>query len=414
MGPSDPGGSSALAGATTAANTNWVAITAAAAVTTIDGFDSFSLSLAAPHIATDLGLGTPALGVLFAGTMGGMIGGAVIGGVVADRLGRLTVLVVSLCVFGFAALAFPFASAFNVLIANRAIAGFGLGAAAPVAIALLNRSSPLPPTELSVAVVWSGIGLGGLLAALFNATILPHFGWRSIFIIGGLLPFAAAAFAYLVFRGHDERAVPAQTNATAAGALQSLSSGAGWRLAGAVGIFFFGYMTNALIMSWLPTILVHRHASNAFVSGTFAAANIGGVFGTVALGALAARTGARHLLPAAWFGAGAGLIAAALCGGATGVGTFAVAAVAITSGAQGLSVARVNHMQRAIGVETALLGLCLGAGRAGQFGILGLSGLTLKFGMRESGLFVVAAVCAALAGIFSALLSRESGLGNSP
>src|SRR5215469_2513388 len=180
-------------------------IALAAAITILDGFDAFSFSLMAPQIGATLRIPTASLGVIFASVMAGMILGAIAGGALADRLGHLRVLYVALALFGASALALSLVSStgltgVDVISLNRLISGMGLGAAAPIAVGLLNQSSERPPSELIIALVWAGIPLGGTLAALYKYAFVPVGAWRSIFVLGGILPLFVGLFAYRIFR----------------------------------------------------------------------------------------------------------------------------------------------------------------------------------------------------------------------
>ena len=117
------------------------------------------------------------MGTTFASAMGGMIIGAIVGGALADRVGRVRILIGSLALFGAAALFMPLANDAVQVSLNRLIAGIGLGAAAPIAVGLLNRTGRRPPSELIIAAVVAGIPIGGSLAALFNYAFVSAWGW---------------------------------------------------------------------------------------------------------------------------------------------------------------------------------------------------------------------------------------------
>ena len=382
-------------------------IIAAAAITILDGFDAFSLGLMAPFIGAELKIPTATLGTIFSSAMAGMILGAIGGGSLADKYGRLRTLLGALIVFGVAALLLPFASTAFEVGFNRMIAGVGLGAAAPIAVGLLNRSDAKPPSELVIALVWAGIPIGGSLAALYNYAFVPTFGWRSIFVVGGLLPFPIAAIAYAVFRRGTADGAPAARAAKPPQIRDLFTNGQAPRTAATAAMFFFGFVTTAIIVNWLPTILTHRAASPGMISSTFAAINGGGVIGMVLLGFVASRLRWRPLLPAAWLAAAACGLAASLPGvGSEGLALLAIAGATIGASAQGLSIARANELQRGKGLESTSVGFMAGSGRVGQASALGVSGTVIAIWGQETLVFAMAGFCALIAALLATLAMR--------
>lgn len=383
-----------------------VAMIAAASITILDGFDAFSLSLMAPRISADLHIPTAALGTMFASAMGGMILGAVAGGALADKVGRLGTLAAALVLFAAASLVMPWAMDASQISIDRLVAGIGLGAAAPIAIALLNRSARKPPSELVVALVWAGIPLGGCLAALFNYVFADSSSWKAIFILGGILPIPVAILAWRVFR--TQRVVSPIAGTIIRPRLSDLfRQGLATRTLALAGTFFFGYVTTSIIAFWLPTILSHRAASALMISVTFGAFNIGGVIGIIVLGLLTTRIDARHLLPIAWVAAGACGLAATFAGLSTvSLAVLAVGGYTIAGGANALSVAVANSIYRESGIETTAVGLMTATGRLGQASSLGASGAVISYFGKETSLFGMAGVCACLAGVLGLLVIR--------
>lgn len=393
-----PGGASAAA------------IWAAATVTALDGFDAFSMSLAAPRMISELGIATSSLGPVFASTMGGMIVGASLGGILADRVGRLRILIASLAVFGLATLALTTVSSAGGIVANRLVTGIGLGAAAPVAVALLNGSGVRPPSDWIISVVWAGLALGGILAAVFNYLAVPAYGWRSIFVVGGLLPFAAAVFAYAVFRNQGA-AVAGRANGPSPGIAGLFAADAVRPTVGTALMFFFGYVTTSVVVNWLPTVLSHAMATPLLVSGTFAGINIGSAVGTLGLGYLSSRLASPRILAAAWFTAGLCALCAVLPGlDLLWLSVLLIAAATVAAGSQALSVAFANRLHRHRGLQSTSVGLMVSAGRVGQFGALSFSGLLLSLGLPERGLFAFAGLSAFAAAGIATLVVRRTEL----
>lgn len=376
-------------------------VVAGASITILDGFDAFSLSLTAPRITTELHIATASLGIIFASAMAGMIVGAAAGGALADKVGRTRVLISSLVLFGVAALALPLASHIAAVVLNRLVAGLGLGAAVPIAVALLNGAGAKPPSELVVALVVAGIPAGGSLAALFNYLFVPVLGWHSIFFLGGVLPLPVALLAWRVFRT-QEAEPPIARRGTQPGITRLFREGRALRTSTAAAMFFFGYMTTAIIASWLPTVLAHRAASRMMIAATFGAIQVGSVLGVLAFGLVASRTKARSLLPIAWAAAGVCMLAAASIGrGNAGIALLAIAAYAIGAGGQALAMALANDMHRQRRLESTSVGFMTAVGRLGQACSLAVSGEIIALSGRETLVFGMAGVFTCIAALFA-------------
>src|SRR5437867_6156520 len=169
-------------------------LVAATALTIIlDGLDNQLLAAAVPAMMKEWSLPRPAFAsVLAAGMIGMMIGGA-IGGYIGDRVGRRIALLGSVVSFGALTLLVSFAGGVASLTALRFLAGLGLGGAMPNAAALSSEYVPLRHRAFAVTLTIVCIPLGGTLAGLMSAEILPRYGWRALFLVGGIVPLVLAA-----------------------------------------------------------------------------------------------------------------------------------------------------------------------------------------------------------------------------
>jgi len=127
-----------------------------------------------------------------AGMIGMMVGGA-IGGLVGDRFGRRIALLGSVVAFGILTVLVSFAGGVAMLTALRFFAGLGLGGAMPNAAALSSEYVPRRQRPFAVTLTIVCIPVGGSLAGFVGGQILPRFGWRGLFLVGGILPLVMAA-----------------------------------------------------------------------------------------------------------------------------------------------------------------------------------------------------------------------------
>src|SRR5438046_10202984 len=121
-----------------------------------------------------------------------MIGGAV-GGILGDRIGRRTALLFSMLSFAVLTLAISTVNGLMLLGAFRFLAGLGLGGAMPNAAALSSEYVPRRQRPFAITLTIVCIPLGGSLAGFVGGQILPRFGWRGLFLVGGILPLLMTA-----------------------------------------------------------------------------------------------------------------------------------------------------------------------------------------------------------------------------
>src|ERR1700724_1773363 len=159
-----------------------------AAVLFLDGFDTQAIGFVAPALAKEWGLSKGALGPLFSAGLFGLMIGALIFGPLADRVGRKKIIIFSTLTFGLGALVTAFVQDVNTLFAIRFLTGLGLGGAMPNAIALTSEFSPRRRRATMVMIMFVGFSIGAALGGLLAAALIPQFGWRSVFVVGGIAP----------------------------------------------------------------------------------------------------------------------------------------------------------------------------------------------------------------------------------
>ena len=315
-------------------------ILATALAIILDGVDNQLLPNAIPALMADWGLERgPFVKVLAVGPFGMMIGGA-LGGILGDRLGRRTALLGSVFCFSVLTLAIAWANSLSALGALRFLSGMGLGGAMPNAASLASEYVPARQRPFAVTITIVCIPLGGMLAAALSAYLIPEYGWRAAFLVGGAIPVALGILLlrvlpesprYLASRasrwteltkvmrrlGHDvpDDAVYVETAATG-GATESKASlgtlfGASYRrdTVALFSSFFFCLMVNYVLVLLVPSMLAREGGfSQAAASGALAAANFGGVGGAILAALIIQRLGSRVTM----LGMSAAAVAAAL------------------------------------------------------------------------------------------------------
>ena len=308
----------------------------------LDGVDNQLLPNAVPRLITEWGRPrADFINALSIGPFGMMIGG-LIGGVLGDRLGRRTALLGSVLAFAVLTLAIAFVDSIEMLATLRFLAGVGLGGAMPNAATLASEYVPRRQRPFAVTLTIVCIPLGGAIAGELAARVIPAYGWRMLFTIGGVIPIVLALVLwkvlpesprYLAKRrerwaeltrtmrriGHDIPDDVEYTEAAAATATVPVKSISIGSLFGPTFVrdtlalcasFFFCLMVNYIVILLLPAMLTAQDVgfTQPAASRALAMSNYGGVAGAV-LGALVIqRLGSRITM----LGMSAGAIVCAL------------------------------------------------------------------------------------------------------
>src|SRR5689334_15569146 len=104
-------------------------------------------------------------------------------GILGDRLGRRSMLILGMTLFGLASLASSYAQSPGQLIGARAAMGLGAAAIMPATLSII--SNVFDPRERARAIgVWAGaVGLGVAIGPVVGGVLLEHFWWGSVFLI---------------------------------------------------------------------------------------------------------------------------------------------------------------------------------------------------------------------------------------
>jgi AAHS family 4-hydroxybenzoate transporter-like MFS transporter len=401
-------------------------------VVMVDGFNTQSIAFAAPAIVAAWRVPAASFGVVFAvGLLGSLIG-ALIFGVLADRLGRKPSLIAAVLLFATVNLIAPVTTSIGALTVVRLVSGFGLGGALPITLSLTSEYSPARMRTTLVALMFCGFPLGAVLGGIGSAKLIPALGWASVFYVGGLIPIALLPFmigwipesvrflAISQARGRIEQILRRMQwlelwngQLTAAGTpLRSpvASLFADGRAAATLLLWitlFLSLLLTYFLINWIP--LIARSAGYDVTSAVLgvAALNLGAIVGCLIISRLADRYGRLTMLLGVAFVLGA--VAIALIG-ASGRSSLWLLTAAFLSGVSSLGAQMCTVVYCANFYDTALrstgVGWAIGIGRIGSIVGPAMGGILIAAGLSPGTLFVLIGAMSVGSGIAVLALGR--------
>ena len=153
----------------------------------MEGLDLQAAGIAAGGIAQAFALDKMQMGWIFSAGILGLLPGALVGGMLADRYGRKRILIGSVALFGLFSLATAIAWDFPSLVFARLMTGVGLGAALPNLIALTSEAAGPRFRGTAVSLMYCGVPIGAALAATLRFRG-ANLAWQTVFWVGGVVP----------------------------------------------------------------------------------------------------------------------------------------------------------------------------------------------------------------------------------
>lgn len=156
------------------------------AINILDGFDILAVAFAAPALAREWALPAEQIGLLLSSGLAGIGLGALVFSFIADATGRRPVILLSLSLMSAGMVAAAFTQSLHELALCRVITGLGIGGMTTTAGTLAIEYSSQKRRTLSVALVVIGYPVGATFGGFIAVWLLDAFGWRSVFLAGGL------------------------------------------------------------------------------------------------------------------------------------------------------------------------------------------------------------------------------------
>ena len=277
----------------------WKALIGSAVGYAMDGFDLLILGFMLSAISADLNLTPAQSGSLVTWTLIGAVVGGILFGALSDRYGRVRVLTWTIVLFAVFTGLCAIAQGYWDLLIYRTIAGIGLGGEFGIGMALAIEAWPAKHRAKAASYVALGWQFGVLAAALLTPVLLPHIGWRGMFVVGIFPAFVAW---YLRVRLHEPEIFSQKQTALSTQKISKLESfkllvkdKATTKVSLGVVVLTsvqnFGYYG---IMIWMPNFLSKQLGFSLTKSGLWTAVTVCGMMaGIWIFGRLADRIGRK-------------------------------------------------------------------------------------------------------------------------
>jgi benzoate transport len=293
----------------------WYVVAICIGILALDGYDVLSIAFAAPGIAAEWDISKATLGVVLSLELMGMALGSIIMGALADSRGRRPTLLLGLVILTLGMLVAGIAPNIWILGAARVFTGIGIGGLLAAATATSSDFCNDRNRSLAVVLVAGGFAFGVYLGATFLAPLLKQFDWRVTFYLGAFFSLLFIPLVYFLVPetvtflerkrpdnaleriqaimrrlGHSvpERLPSSETRVVAPVGIPSLFKPG---LAPITCILLFAYLGNVgtyyYFVKWIPTIVSDFGYSSSEATTVLGIISLGGVIGSIGLGIVA-------------------------------------------------------------------------------------------------------------------------------
>src|SRR6516225_10588291 len=152
----------------------------------LDAMDVMLFSLIVGYLLREFSMDTRTAGFLNSLTLIASAMGGFLFGFIADRVGRVRALMLAILVYSLSSAACAFTHTIPQLALFRFVLGLGMGGEWTTAAALIAETWRAEHRGKALGLMQSAYAIGEAVAALIVAVVLPHHGWRAVFLVGVL------------------------------------------------------------------------------------------------------------------------------------------------------------------------------------------------------------------------------------
>lgn len=299
-----------------------IAVALTVVLNALDGFDVMSISFASPGIASEWHIDRGALGIVLSMELLGMAIGSLALGGVADRIGRRPTVLGCLVLMAVGMYMASTTTGVVNLSLWRVFTGLGIGGMLAAINAVAAEFSNAKNRNLNISLMSMGYPLGAVFGGIVAAQLLKGSDWRSVFHFGALVTAVCVPLVFLFvpesvswLATRQPAGALSRINAAlkrmghaAIDALPSVAKDGSGRASGGgtifspamlrttllVGAAYFCHITTFYyIIKWVPKIVVDMGFAPSSAAGVLVWANVGGALGGAVVGLLAHKLNLR-------------------------------------------------------------------------------------------------------------------------
>jgi benzoate transport len=289
----------------------------------LDGMDVLVIAYAAPALAADWSTPPEMLGTIFSAGLFGMTAGAMFLAPFADRIGRRNMIMICVVVMGTGIFLTAYSQSEGQLIFLRFASGLGIGSMLATAATMGAEYAPDRTRNFIVSFILSGYPIGAVLSGLAAATIIPEYGWRTMFIVAGSATLVTLPIVWLLLpesldfliktrpkgalekanrilkrMGHDpvSELPPAPEEIKRASVAELFKHGRKMPTIWLWIAFFTSFVTLYFLTSWIPKLASSTGLSMKLAIYAGTVFNVGAFVGIITQGALSQKFGLRRII----------------------------------------------------------------------------------------------------------------------
>lgn len=404
-------------------------------VITFDGYDVVIYGAVVPSLIKEWEISGVTAGAIGSYTVIGTAVGAIVFGMLADKMGRKKIILLTTFLFSFFTFLSGFANGPVLFTVFRIIAGIGLGGVMPNVISIATEFAPKRVRTAIVSFIFCGYSVGAMTAALTGRSLIPTVGWESVFWLAGipllfipfLIKYIPESVGFLLEKGKEDEAkkvlskidkelakvekihfVKPAIKAPGSPVVKLFEEKRGIST-----IMFWISCFSAFVLiysmnTWLPTLMMEAGYDLSSSLALTAVMQIGAIVGTIIFGPLVDKIGFKKVLVPLFF---CGAIALSLIGFSKS--TFVVFALisvvgASSVGLQNLSNAFVSQYYPSSMRSTAL-GSTMAFGRIGGIVAPTFVGVLLTMNLMPQYNLAAIASAALLGGVAMLFIQEKHG-----
>jgi benzoate transport len=284
----------------------------------LDGFDVLSISFASPGIAKEWGIDRAALGIVLSMELLGMAVGSIFLGGLADKIGRRPTMLGCLAVMALGMFMCTTADNTTQLSLWRVLTGLGIGGMLAAINAVAAEFSNAKNRAVSMALMVIGYPLGAVIGGSVAAVLLKNGDWRLVFEFGALITFAFIPLVWFfvpesvdylsqrrpagalerinaILRRFGHTTIASLPAVTAHAAKQSVTDILKPGLIATTLLLTLAYSAHVVtfyfILKWVPKIVTDMGFQASAAASVLVWANVGGALGGAIFGIIAKRMG---------------------------------------------------------------------------------------------------------------------------